>query len=575
MIYILKLVVCSASFLLVYLFLLQREKMFGFNRIFLLSGLVLPFFIPLLTFQLNLSSEAALIPPAEEWVPALPAQTESVAHSGQIPAEAPDNYLLLTYLVITAVLFLRFAVNLQSIWRNIRSHEHILLPDHTLVLLDQPVSPHSFMGYIFVNRKDWQENRIEKEILHHECLHGKLYHSADILLIEFLQVFSWFNPVLYFYKRAIGLNHEYQVDEQVLKHFNDPRKYQLLLLNQAIMPARRFSHSFNYIHLKKRIRMISAKPDSVMIQLKIAFAVIFTGGSAFLFAGKTFARQNSGETALPMQQRPSVTDISGSEEFDQLASKALTHSVKGKEYRFTAAETNRMGDLYAQMTEEEKMKQKLTLTPKKHNPSKGNPPSREQFESFKDPKIYGVWLDGKRVPNHILNKYQHTDFADFSQSILLKSAVHYGQYKYHLDLSTVFAFQAYANEVKKDTSRYMIWYKQDFYRQTREKIAPSKQPTAPEKTKSKQPADERTGMSADAPAPALSNAENPDQSGNLNKSPLTSPEGQFRFSDETTYRFIKFGFPVLPKYAPPLSLYRFRIGHPLFSYPDSLQKKSP
>lgn len=290
------------------------------------------------------------------------------------------------YLVITGVLFLRFVANLLNIWRNIRSHEHVPFLNHTLVLLDQPVSPHSFMGYILVNRNYWPESRIEKEILHHEYLHCKLYHSADILLAELLQVFCWFNPALHFYKRAIGLNHEYQIDEQVLKHFNDPRKYQLLLLNQAILPARRFSHSFNYIYLKKRIRMISAKSNSVLIQLKAALAVIFTGGMVFLFAEKTFAQQKTNPIAQVLLTQKANAPT-GQEEFDQTASKALTHSVKGKEYLFTPAETNRMGDLYLQMTEEEKAGQKLTLMPRKRGLQKANPPTREQFESFKDSKM--------------------------------------------------------------------------------------------------------------------------------------------------------------------------------------------
>lgn len=571
MIYLLKLVACSATFLLIYLFLLQQEKMFGFNRVFLLTGLVFPFFIPLLTFDLSLPSETVVMPRTEAWVPAaLPAVTEIVARSGEAPTKAPVNYFLLTYLIVSGVLLLRFALNLLSIGRNIRSHEHTSFLDHTLVLLDYPVSPHSFMGYIFVNRKEWQENRIEKEILHHEYFHGKMYHSADILLVECLQVFCWFNPALFFYKRAIGLNHEYQVDEQVLKHFNDPRKYQLLLLNQAIMPARRFSHSFNFIHLKKRIRMISAKPGSGWIQLKVALAVIFTTGAVFFFAEKTFARQNSREPkAAPVQKTNDLTGKTGLQEFDQLASRALTHSAKGKEYRFTAAETNRLGNLYAQMTEDEKAKQKLTLMPKRHDRSKANPPSEEQFESFKDPKMYGVWLDGKRVPNHVLNKYRHTDFASFWQNGLTKASAHYGQYKYRLNLSTPASFQAYVNEVKKDTSRYLIWYKQDFYRQIREKLAPARPQGAAEKTKPN-----TNGKTEDTSISDPQNAENSDQTGSVN-TPLS--ESLLKLSGTVIPDFTKFGTTMLPKHSPPLSLYRFHIRYLISSdtIPESIQKKSP
>ena len=213
--------------------------------------------------------------------------------------------------------------------------------------------------------------------------------------------------------------------------------------------------------------MISAKPNSVLIPIKIASAVIFIGSMVFLFGEKTFAQQPTNRV-LPVQ-KTNETDSTktGPEKFDKLASKVLTHSVKGKEYRFTTAEANQLGDLYMQLTQEEKAKQKLTLMPRKHDWSKANPPSKEQFESFKDPKMYGVWLDGKRVPNSVLSKYKHTDFANFWQSGLSKNAAHYGQYKYHLELSTPATFQAYVDEVKKDTSRYVVWYKLETVKQIR------------------------------------------------------------------------------------------------------------
>lgn len=410
------------------------------------------------------------------------------------------------------------------------------------------------MGYILVNKEAWQAGRIDKEILYHEYLHGKLFHSVDILLVELVQIFCWFNPVLYFYKRAIALNHEFEADDRVLKFFNDRGKYQYLLIHHSFIPARGLCHSFNFIHLKKRIRMISSKPNSVLIQLKIALAVIFTGGTIFLFGEKTFAQQSSNRISqvLPVQKANELSAKTDLEEFDKLASKTLTHSTKGKPYKFTPAETNRLGDIYSQMTEEEKAKQKLSLLPKSQDMYKATPPSKEQFESFKDSKMYGVWLDGKRVPNHLLNKYQHTDFANFSQSILFKNAVHYGQYKYHLSLSTHAAFQAYMNEAKKDTSRYIIGYKKDFYPQIREKISPSSQKTTPEKAK------------AGTSTPKGQNAENPDQSASVNKHPLTSPDELLRFSGATTPDFTKFGVPILPQKTHPLSLYRFHIRVPTF-----------
>ncbi len=600
MIYLLKLVACSALFLVVYLFLLQREKMFGFNRIFLLTGLILPFFIPLMTFELRLSPEMILISGMEEQAPAFPAagevsgvgdRLEKVSESDLPPAplkgigsrdllkKTPVSYLLIIYLLISGILVVRFARNLLILCRSIRAHERIPFRNATLVLLDKAVSPLSFMGYILVNKKTYLAGHIEEEILYHEHMHGRLYHSVDILLIELLQVFFWFNPVLYFYNRAIRLNHEFEVDEHVLKHYNDPQKYQYLLLSHAVAPTRGFCHSFNFIHLKNRIRMISARSNPLLIQLKTAFTLVFAGFTVFLFAEKTFAQQlNKTLPVVQSEEKENKPDAeTDPEEFDKLASKALTHSTREKTYQFTPAETNRLGDLYSQMTEEEKANQKLTLRPKPEGLLKANPPSKEQFESFKDPKMYGVWLDGKRVQNHVLNNYKHTDFANFWQSGLTKTAAHYGQYKFHLSLSTPAAHMAYLEEEKKDTTRYTVWYKQDFYRQIREKTAPSNQQTAPEKTKSKQNTNGKTGAPADTSTTDGQEPENPDPSGTLTQNPLSSTLVKFGTPIAVTPDFTKFGAAFSPKYVPPLSKYRFHPGYLMVSdtVRDTPQKKSP
>ena len=51
--YIIKAIVCSAMLLLIYVLFLEKEKMHWFNRFYLLTGLALPFLIPLITIKIN------------------------------------------------------------------------------------------------------------------------------------------------------------------------------------------------------------------------------------------------------------------------------------------------------------------------------------------------------------------------------------------------------------------------------------------------------------------------------------------------------------------------------------------
>ena len=38
-------------------------------------------------------------------------------------------------------------------------------------------------------------------------------------------------------------------------------------------------------------------------------------------------------------------------------------------------------------------------------------PTVKQFDQFKNPNVYGVWIDGKKVTSKALNNYKNTDFS--------------------------------------------------------------------------------------------------------------------------------------------------------------------
>lgn len=73
--------------------------------------------------------------------------------------------------------------------------------------------------------------------------------------------------------------------------------------------------------------------------------------------------------------------------------------------------------------------------------------TKEKFESFKDPKKYGVWINGKRVGNDVLYSYKNTDFAQVSVSKLMKNAINYGKHVYQVDLMTNEYYHQYLDDV--------------------------------------------------------------------------------------------------------------------------------
>ena len=117
--------------------------------------------------------------------------------------------------------------------------------------------PYSFFRFIFVNQSDFENGKIEKELLMHEEAHCLQYHSVDIIIIELLNVFLWFNPVIWLFRKSILLNHEYYADNKVLT-YKDPIDYQQLLLNILLRNNSNYLVSnFKYSLIKSRINMMT------------------------------------------------------------------------------------------------------------------------------------------------------------------------------------------------------------------------------------------------------------------------------------------------------------------------------
>ncbi|MCH2450172.1 MAG: hypothetical protein MK198_08495 [Gracilimonas sp.] len=225
----------------VYKLLLENEKMHRFNRFFLLFALVFGLTAPLISFEVSpersiagvkmqqmervvnapaeavsRSVEPLIIPKQETALPM--ADTEITPVTAEEPRWSIStlDVLLGIYGAITLFLLVRFAAGLIEIRNKVKVGTHKELDHATLVLLDEPITPQSFLGYIFLEKKQFESGGIEPEILDHEITHIRQLHSLDVLFAESLKVIFWFNPLMYLYKHAIQLNHEFLADESVV-----------------------------------------------------------------------------------------------------------------------------------------------------------------------------------------------------------------------------------------------------------------------------------------------------------------------------------------------------------------------
>ncbi len=256
-IYLVKSTILLAILLGLYKLFLENEKMHSFNRVFLLIALGLGLTAPLIQIDIspdtkiagvelhkvestiNAPSEfvARTIEPVITSPPSTPAaevdEAVSESNSPIVPEEprfSRKEIIAGIYLFITLFFLIRFGSGLFELFSKVRKGTKSSFKTSTLVLLDEPVTPQSFFKWIFLNKKDFESGKIAPEILEHELTHIRQKHSLDVLLVEFVKTIFWFNPVLYFYKHSIQLNHEFLADEGAVTVSESVSDYQSVLL---------------------------------------------------------------------------------------------------------------------------------------------------------------------------------------------------------------------------------------------------------------------------------------------------------------------------------------------------------
>lgn len=477
--YLIKLVVCSGLLLLAYHLLLKKETMHHYNRFFLLFSVALSVVIPFVSFEWQ-EEKAILSEPVYIVNELLDSTLEaSTLEPTSEPSGSPAiPIVLVIYLAITMVLFLRFCRNLFSLLAQTKNATSISYHGSKLILTNQPGLPFSFLHYIFINREEWHAGKIRPEILLHELTHIRQKHSWDILLTELLLIVGWFNPFFYGFKKAIRLNHEFLADAAVVHTFPDKRSYQQLLLQAASNGSHQaMTSSFNYLITKKRLLMMFKTTSPISTGLRQTATVLSTLVLVFLLSTKIMAQQ---ENSAASQKTPN-TNKSDTPKMIAWVGQTIGFTKEGvsddllKEYQalvakyfdndlspakqsdnVTEEDRARMEEIFRQMNPEQQGKQRLAFL-KPPKPLSKVVPTKTQFEKFKNAKVYGVWIDEKKVSNNILSNYSHTDFSQVFISKLYGAAKKGRTYTHQLDLMTNDHYKKYFEEASKNKRSMMVF----------------------------------------------------------------------------------------------------------------------
>jgi beta-lactamase regulating signal transducer with metallopeptidase domain len=287
--YLLKSEMLLLVFYAVYKLWLENEKMFRFNRAYLLLSLVFSFVIPLQLISVKpLLGNALSVIQLDGIVIRTSNAVLAKDNSGQIIA----SVLNIIYLVVALLLMVRFVMNLYSFYKKTKNNSRQFLNDTNIVLIEEPVLPHSFWKFVFINKEELETGKIPLELIAHEKAHLQQKHTLDILFIEVLQIVFWFNPLIILFKKSIKLNHEFLADESVNEQFESVTEYQKLLLNfVSHKNTVSLASNLNYLITKKRLIMMTKKESRFKIMFKVLIVSLVCILSLFVFSAETNAQK--------------------------------------------------------------------------------------------------------------------------------------------------------------------------------------------------------------------------------------------------------------------------------------------
>lgn len=406
---ILKIILCSSIFIAVYYLFLEKERMHRFNRLYLLSSLLLSYTIPFVTITLPSQKPAAtpqlIIEETAQQLVFIPQEQESFNWM---------NVVWGIYIIITLFLLLKSLFSLLAVKRI--SGEKYRYQGHNVIVTKENLSPFSFWNTIYMGENYMNNNVIDPRIFIHEKTHIEQKHSADLLFLDILKIFTWFNPILFLYKKAVITNHEFLADGAVMKDNYNIKEYQHLILEEILSHQNPpLTHSFNFNNTKKRFIMMNTKKSKFSL-LKKTMGITVLISTLALFSERTYAG-NSSQVLLSerIAEIPAqITSQDPYQEFKDILAK-YADLLKQEKYaafssKVTENDKKRLGELYPLLNENQKNEQRITFFAMPE--LKKRIPTENELKLFLNKQNYAVWIDSKKIENSNLKNYTPNDFSN-------------------------------------------------------------------------------------------------------------------------------------------------------------------
>ena len=417
--YIFESTLCLTILYLLFRLFFRKDTLFRTNRYLLLMGTVACTLLPLLqidvpqytTLQLPITTvrhlltekevnierkggvdEKHLSGEANLFMTGKGEDTEenhaNVIHAIPVTLLLGGCYFIRALVVLTFLLFSTVRMR-----RLIHSYPACNYGKYKLIICPEKIVSFSWGNMIVLSQEDYERN--PGEILLHEQMHLQHRHTLDLLWMECILIFHWFNPAAWLLMRELREVHEYEADNGVINNGIDATEYQLLLVKKAV-GTRLYSmaNGFNHSKLKNRITMMLKERTNGWARLKLLLFVPVMAGTLYAFA-RPEVKETFVQTVPGLHQKQAM-DYQTLSKLLRNEEEAYNLRKFGKKVAPTTPE-NRMnqllmnarnvmlfdGDYVLKENLKDKVKEKLLYKQRREKEKSGR----------KDEQIVGFWCD--------------------------------------------------------------------------------------------------------------------------------------------------------------------------------------
>jgi len=276
---LMKVNIALVLFCLGYYLVLRKLTFYTLNRAYLVTAILFSSVYPFIDLSAFAQRHQEIVAPVQNVVIIWQEPAQNF-----IKQAAYWNWLEIAFWAGAALFTLRLVFQLVSLYKIYRRSTEQEINGQAVRVVNGDISPFSFWQSIYINPDNLSAGDLHN-IIEHEQVHVKEWHTLDVLLTEISVIFYWFNPGIWMMKKAVRENIEFITDRKILQKGLDSKAYQYSLLNITFnQPAPAITSNFNFSTLKKRIMMMNAKRSSNLNLTRYAFLMPVVVVCLFVFS---------------------------------------------------------------------------------------------------------------------------------------------------------------------------------------------------------------------------------------------------------------------------------------------------